>query len=589
MTPRLLVAWEPRWKNFCECVRPALARSAKSRKDECSTRGLGAKGAILSVSLHAALCGLLVWITNGPPSRVRLEDRLSSAQIEYIPAAAFPAIADASGALRGEMGRRSGRTPFHAKQIIRAEAVLPRPDLPAEFPRELQGRHSDVLTTLISVTREVVLSAPEVPSPRLTELPLSNRNALADVARAAKPVESHSSPRVQRRPDDSISNLLTTAVAPPSAATIANPKLPVPPALLNPEVIGAPATARGRDQFAKSPPILQAEVIAPPSPAAVTGRKIPIVSVDVMAAPNASGTSASRALPILEAGVTAPPSNGSLPTLSSKDLGGLMNELKPEVLIVAKTDTGVAAIPAVRKSGTASKAPGTGSLPGVGIDGAGAGLSRGAGSGEGLQNSGVGAASDWRGRGGSDTFGGLNSRPGPGGTGNGSAPRTGISVEGSVVNLGEFTGPPSKPADFGPRRGHSITVVASSNSGGALNRYGTLKADRVYTVYLPVMADWVVMEYAERSGMAQDFDVDLVAPEPVNVGLTPELRTVRTVISCVVERDGSLKNIRVLESTITPLSQKLVQLLADWRFRPALRGDEPVAVDALLGFQIDTR
>jgi hypothetical protein len=161
-------------------------------------------------------------------------------------------------------------------------------------------------------------------------------------------------------------------------------------------------------------------------------------------------------------------------------------------------------------------------------------------------------------------------------------------VEGSVVNLGEFTGPPSKPADFG-RRGHSITVVASSNSGGALNRYGTLKADRVYTVYLPVMADWVVMEYAERSGMAQDFDVDLVAPEPVNVGLTPELRTVRTVISCVVERDGSLKNIRVLESTITPLSQKLVQLLADWRFRPALRGDEPVAVDALLGFQIDTR
>jgi hypothetical protein len=162
-------------------------------------------------------------------------------------------------------------------------------------------------------------------------------------------------------------------------------------------------------------------------------------------------------------------------------------------------------------------------------------------------------------------------------------------VEANVVNLGEFTGPSAKPSNNGPRRGHAITVVASSNSGGALDRYGTLKGDRVYTVYLPVMTAFVVMEYAERSPGQQTFDADLVAPEPLKVDVTPEVRGVRTVIACVVDRDGSLRDIRVLESAIAPLGKKLAAMLADWKFRPALRGDEPVAVDALLGFQIDTR
>jgi hypothetical protein len=590
MTPRLLVAWEPRWKNFTECVRPAFARSPGRREGECSTRSLSPRGAMLSAGLHAAACSLLLATVNAPPSsKVRLQERISPAtRIEYFAAETFPTIADASGASRGEMGRRSGRTPFRAKQIIRAEALVPRPDLPAEFPRELQGQHTEVLTTLISVTREVVLSAPDVPSLRSVELPLPNRSALAELPADAMPMESPSPANVQTKPKD-ISNLLTAPIAPPSVATVENPKLPLPPALLKPEVIGAPATPQRRDRFANTPPILQSEVMPPPSQAAVTGRRIEIPAVHAVAAPNAGGTNPTRAVAIPNLIVTGPPSTEALPTLSAKNVGGLINALKPHVLIVAKADTGVAAIPVSGRSGAASKAPGTGSLPGVGIDGAGSGLSRGAGSGEGLEKSGVGAASAWRGRGDSNTIGGLNSRPGPGGTGRAGGARSGISIEGNVVNLGEFTGPTSKPADLGPRRGHSITIVASSNSGGALNRYGTLKADRVYTVYLPVMADWVVMEYAERSGVAENFDVDLVAPEPLKVDLTPELRSLKTVISCVVERDGSLKNIRVLESTIAPLSHKLVQLLAGWRFRPALRGDEPVAVDALLGFQIDTR
>ncbi len=60
------------------------------------------------------------------------------------------------------------------------------------------------------------------------------------------------------------------------------------------------------------------------------------------------------------------------------------------------------------------------------------------------------------------------------------------------------------------------------------------------------------------------------------------------VIACVLDKSGMLKNLRVLEPG-SAQTGKVLAALNNWKFRPALRGNEPVEVNAILGFNIDTR
>jgi outer membrane biosynthesis protein TonB len=63
----------------------------------------------------------------------------------------------------------------------------------------------------------------------------------------------------------------------------------------------------------------------------------------------------------------------------------------------------------------------------------------------------------------------------------------------------------------------------------------------------------------------------------------------RLVIACVLDRSGLIRNPRVLESGGTEMTAKVMAALPNWKFRPAMRGEEPVEVNAILGFNIDTR
>jgi hypothetical protein len=57
----------------------------------------------------------------------------------------------------------------------------------------------------------------------------------------------------------------------------------------------------------------------------------------------------------------------------------------------------------------------------------------------------------------------------------------------------------------------------------------------------------------------------------------------------VLDRSGLLRNIRTLEPGPAEVTSKVVAALHNWKFRPAMRGNEPVEVNAILGFNIDTR
>jgi hypothetical protein len=131
-------------------------------------------------------------------------------------------------------------------------------------------------------------------------------------------------------------------------------------------------------------------------------------------------------------------------------------------------------------------------------------------------------------------------------------------------------------------------VKATSNSGGVFNRYGQLKGDN-YSIYIDTSLGTAVMQYADASSAAHADSGDLTKPEVLRNDLPVGLRSTYVVFACILDRNGDLKDIRVLEPGAAETTSRLLVALHSWKFRPALRGNDPVEVNAFLGFGIDTR
>ena len=146
------------------------------------------------------------------------------------------------------------------------------------------------------------------------------------------------------------------------------------------------------------------------------------------------------------------------------------------------------------------------------------------------------------------------------------------------------------PPEHASSRTPTITIVATARSGGALNIYGVLKGSKVYTVYIDTAIGPVVLQYAEPTpGTRAEFNSDLRAPEPIDTRLPADLPRTPVVIACVLGRDGGLRNIRVMKAGAADSAHQIEVALQNWRFRPARSGQRAVDVDAILGFNIDTR
>jgi hypothetical protein len=131
-------------------------------------------------------------------------------------------------------------------------------------------------------------------------------------------------------------------------------------------------------------------------------------------------------------------------------------------------------------------------------------------------------------------------------------------------------------------------VEASPRSGGAFNYYGLIHADKVYTIYIETALGTAVLQYGDSSSAAHRYAGDLAAPEPIHADLPASLRRSRLVITCILDRSGSLKNLQVLEPGGSEMTSRVLAALPSWKFRPAMRGDQPVEINAILGFGIDT-
>jgi hypothetical protein len=283
-------------------------------------------------------------------------------------------------------------------------------------------------------------------------------------------------------------------------------------------------------------------------------------------------------------------------TAPSKQVGGSGNG---SGVVLSSQPGSTVAKPGSAGAGALALSPSGGATPGLGGPGSGEDIARGQGTGAALIGQGSGAANSGSGTG-ADTIAhnGISPYPGTGGAGTGSVSRPampGVSVHGgsNVITLPSF-GADSDPASIGRsskmknRNGPDITVVGSSRSGGAFNLYGELKGDKVYTIYIDTKLGPAVMEYADPTSANHPYAEDLVAPQPMRADLPANIKISRTVISCVLDRSGLLRNPQVLEGNRENTPQ-ILAALSSWKFRPVFRGDQPIEVTAILGFQIDTR
>jgi len=173
----------------------------------------------------------------------------------------------------------------------------------------------------------------------------------------------------------------------------------------------------------------------------------------------------------------------------------------------------------------------------------------------------------------------------------------GVSVKGgsnNVVTLPSFGSGAKQPGTPGrsntnpENHGPDITIVASSRSGGAFNFYGALKGDKVYTIYIETTQGTAVMQFADPTSASRGYAEDLTAPQPMRSDLPAGLPKARLVIACVLDRTGLVRRPQVLESAPAVMTSKVLTALNSWKFRPVLRGNEPIEVNAILGFNIDT-
>jgi hypothetical protein len=286
--------------------------------------------------------------------------------------------------------------------------------------------------------------------------------------------------------------------------------------------------------------------------------------------------------------VVAPPSN----TGGSASGSGIVLSSQPGSKV---------GVPGSGGAGSLALSPAGGLKPGLGGPGGGTGIAQGEGSGAAITGKGTGAANSGNGPGADlSAHNGISPFPGPGGAGTGNVskpPLPGVSVHGgsNIITLPSFGGDGDPPANPGhstalaENAGPDITVVGTSRSGGAFNFYGTLKGDKVYTIYIDTSLGTAVLEYADPTSATHLYGEDLKAPMLIRSRLPADLRASRLVIACTLDRFGALRRIHVLQADSHEISMKVIAALATWKFRPAFRGNQPVDVDAILGFDVDTR
>jgi TonB family protein len=117
---------------------------------------------------------------------------------------------------------------------------------------------------------------------------------------------------------------------------------------------------------------------------------------------------------------------------------------------------------------------------------------------------------------------------------------------------------------------------------------------RIYTLYVNMpnltsaTGSWI-LNFAELTAGGPQLPTDLTGPVPirkVDPKYPPALKAAHVegevILYAIIRADGSVDSIQVLHSVDPQLDQYAVQAFARWKFRPAMKDDEPVALESIV-------
>lgn len=252
-------------------------------------------------------------------------------------------------------------------------------------------------------------------------------------------------------------------------------------------------------------------------------------------------------------------------------------------------------------AGSLALSPAGADKGGLGGNGGGSSIGHGKGPGSGMSGESAGAGKSGAGVGSDpNAHGGISPAMGPGGAGNatsGTPAVPGVSVTGgsTIVTLPSFgsDGGSGSPTPAGrsslkQRETLNVDVVATATAAGAFAPYKNLLHGEKHTGYIDTPAGTVVMEYSDEASTGHPYSGPLIAPKQIRADLPQGLPRVQMVVACVLDTSGNLRNAHVLDAGPAEMTAKVLAALNSWKFQPAFRGDQPVQVTAILGFNIDT-
>ena len=175
-----------------------------------------------------------------------------------------------------------------------------------------------------------------------------------------------------------------------------------------------------------------------------------------------------------------------------------------------------------------------------------------------------------------------------------------MTIQGAEGPAGGITisgGGSKPPAKNHPNETYGLTIVSTGNSGGGVGDFGVFKDEAVFTVYVSPSssagrsgAPWA-LQYARlnAAGPLQDLTPPFaLKKEPP--AWPPELLAKYSgqeiAIYAVIDSEGKMQKLKVLQSPNSGLSESLLAALSHWLFRPASMNGQPVSVKAVLGVTI---
>ena len=603
--PNLLVPWEGRWHGFASSLRVVFSRSPAGERGSYVASGISVRPPLASLFVHFAL--LFAWLSLSSwlfllfPARIPLLPlRMVAGDTVYYFPSAFPETRDGGGARSGTQGRPGGRHAYHPSQTIRI-ARGPKPvDTIVDAPRLTLPRTRDRVANLLAFSG----AAPRPPVEAVRR-PLRQAGSLSYAPTPVAPAPEvgvnaalHRQPALEAAqfqpsppppiPQAEIRNSLhrsrpsDVAVAAPEITALARiPKLALPAADTVPPV--APSVSRRISDVSGAWAADAPAALTPPHAGSVAG------PAGASSGGSGGGASESQASSTFR---SAAGGHGSSSTGDGSGAGGG----DAQGLIVSLHPGDSLGIPPGDASGSLAMSPAGKEAGGLGGSGGGTSIGHGSGPGSGATGAGPGSGSSGSGPGAANAIAGISPSPGPGGAGQGSGTAAfvpGVTIQGGVITIPSFgsgAGVSSAAVvpPLGPRRPPAVVVIATSRAGGGLNAYGALRGSRVYTTYIDTPIGTGVLQYSDPTSHP-GFETDLTPPEPLRIQLPPELKSLHVVVKFVMDKVGGLRELRLLEAENSDSAALFLKALQRWQFRPALKANVAIDVEAILGFGINTR